>query len=641
MALFGDESGLFWETEVRVNTRADRTDRPMPAIPDTGWKMPTEFPDLRGQGMIAVDTETRGLDTRDPDFRIAGVSVGTEAGYRQYFPVGHEMGPNLEPQKVYDWLKVQLARPGQPKVGAHLAFDVEVLETVGVKMTGPFYDVQIAEPLINENHLQYSLDAVATRQIGETKVTNVMKEWLIDAFGPTNYKANIWRAPAMVVGPYAEGDVDLPLRIFRKQKKELERQKLWSLFEMESKLIPMLVAMRMRGVPVNVQKAQDLLKYSREQSNDRLAQLKRLCGVDVDVWSADSLAGVYDAQKVPYPLTAKTQKPSFTKEWLTNSNHPISNLIKEARHYDKFGGTFLDGYIIKGNRNGRLHTTFNQLRSDNGGTISGRFSSSGPNLQNVPKRGAEAKLIRGMFEPEPGQVWWKFDWSQIEYRLIAHYAYIMRLPGADAVIEAYKSSEGVDYHQIIADMTGLTRDNAKNLNFGLAYGQGVDLLCANLGVSRDEGLRIIREYHMKAPFMKPLMKKVSEVTGERGYLTTLLGRVRHFDAWEKGGKVLQEWEAGARRAFLHKALNALIQGGAADLMKQAMVNCWEAGVFDPSVLGAPYLTVHDELDGSMEEHNNLHIEALREVKHIMENVTPLSVPIRADGGISANWGLAA
>lgn len=643
---FGDESGLFWQDEERTRARGSKGPRALPPIPDTGWLMPTEFPNLSGQGMIALDVETKdpNLSTMGPGFirgdaYVCGVAVGTEAGFRSYYPVAHEMGDNLPKEKVFGWLSEQMRIcKDVPKIGANFKYDLEALAFEGVEVDGPIYDVQIAEPLLNENKFVYSLQSLGVEYLDEGKETDLLYQWLVDAFGKDNFKGNIYRAPATVVGPYAESDVDLPLRIFRKQKKLLLEQNLWDLFIMESKLIKILLKMRHRGVAVDLPKIEQARDEMRKQQAKELAQIKLTTGLDVDVWAADSLARVYDAAGVSYPRTAKTNKPSFTKGWLEHNNHPVSRLIKSVRHLDKFCGTFMEGYILEGNINGRLHTTFNQLKSDGGtGTVSGRFSSTGPNLQNIPTRTAEGKLIREAFIPDAGQKWYSIDWSQVEYRLIAHYAAVMRKPGAAEVVRRYLEDSTVDYHQLVADMTGLSRSNAKNLNFGLAYGQGIDLLCENLGVDRETGMKIINEYHTKAPFIRPLSKDVMQVAQQRGHIITLLGRHRRFHVWESrdGKNFSQEPLPGYRRAKTHKALNALIQGSAADVMKKAMVDIWESGVCD--VIGIPQLTVHDELDGSFEP-TKAGTEAINEMKRMMETTVNLKIPLLADMKTGANWG---
>jgi DNA polymerase I-like protein with 3'-5' exonuclease and polymerase domains len=647
-----DSYGLFWEDAPPERRSSVTGPRPLPPIPATSWQLPDgpdAYPRLSGQGFIAIDVETHDpqLQTRGMgawrDGRLVGVAVGTQAGFRGYYPIAHEIGPNLPREYVLEWLDRELRTP-IPKVGANLLYDLSYLQANGVTVEGPFYDIQIAEPLLDETQLSYSLESVALRRLNASKVEDEMSKWLTKAFGDEqNIKANIWRAPSAIVGPYAEGDVNLPLRIFEKQKLELESLGLWDLFIMESKLIPMLVAMHRRGVRVDIPRAEELYEYMSRKQAATLDKIKLISGSVPDLWAAASVAKVFDKAGVPYPRTAKTETPSFTKEWLAHCEHPVAGLIREARGLDKLKETFVKSFILEGHTNGRIHCQFNQLRSDKGGTISGRFSSSKPNLQQIPIRGTEAKIIRQAFIAEMDQDWWKFDWSQIEYRLIVHYAALLNLLGAEDVVLKYLLDPSTDYHQALASMTGLSREHAKGLNFGLAYGQGLWLLCHNLGVEQHEGERIINEYHEKAPYIRLLSQQVTAKAAGVGEIRTMMGRKRRFtmcerNEWKDGQKkttYYKQREPGTKRAFTHAALNALIQGSAADIMKLAMVQIWESGVCD--VLGAPHLTVHDELDGSAPKTAQGQ-EALAEVRHIMENVVTLRVPLRADGGLGANWG---
>lgn len=648
MARFGDEAGIFWTDPVKERTGRFQGERPVPPTPDTGWVMPTEFPDLSGQGMLSVDVETYDPDLLDKgpgSFRggyIAGISIGSEAGFREYFPVAHKGYQNCDRNQVFDWASEQLSRPGQPKVGANLIYDLEYLTQEGVEVDGPFYDVQIAEPLINENRLSYSLESLSQAYLGEGKDQDVMYQWLIDAFGKTNVKGNIYRAPPAVVGPYAISDIDLPLRIFRKQKKLLEADSLWDVFILESTLMPILLQMRLRGIRVDLSAAERLRDKMNLDRDAILKKIKHITGVEVDMWSAESLARVYDAAGVRYPLTAKTKKPSFTKEWLENNDHPMSQMIKEARHTEKFATTFLEGYIINGNVKERLHTNFRQLKSDDGGTVTGRLSSSGPNLQNIPVRTADGQLIREMFVADMDQLLYTIDFSQVEYRIFGHFAYISKQPGAEELVRIYSEDYEADFHGVLAAATGLTRDEAKTLNFGLLYGQGIDLLCENLHVSREEGMQIINDYHRRAPYAKPFLQMVAKLANDRGWIKTLLGRRRRFETWEKYGKngfkeFRDDYAPGFKRAFTHKAVNSLVQGSAADVMKKAMVEVYHSGVMD--VIGIPSLTVHDELVGSFPD-TKLGWEAIREMKNTMENCVKLSVPLLAELKTGLNWGVA-
>lgn len=640
-----DDFGLgFWEPEIDIYSRSGGGLRPVPPIPDTGWIMPTDFPSLEGQGAIAIDTETKDIELKTrgsgalrDDCHICGVSIGTEAGFRRYYPVAHEMGENLDKEKVFKWLRRELKRP-VPKVGANLLYDLGYLAVNDIEVTGPFYDVQIAEPLLDENRLSYSLEALSQTWLKEGKIENTMKDWLIRAFGETNYKANIHRAPASVVGPYAEGDVDLPLRIFALQRQELENRDLWDLFQLESRLIPMLLAMWRRGVRVDLSKAEELKGKLDGRYDQTLAEIKRVSGVDVDIWAADSLARVFDAADVPYPRTEKTNKPSFRKDWLAACTHPVGKLTMEARRLDKFRNTFVQGYILDGNVNGFIHTQFHQLKSDEGGTVSGRFSSSNPNLQNIPIRDKElGGLIRSIFIAELGRRWWKFDWSQIEFRLAIHHAARMKLRGAQEVVDQYHNDPTTDYHGVVAAITGLARSAAKNINFGIIYGLGLDALADQLGVDLKTATRMYADYMRRVPFVGRLRNAARDTAASTGIIKTLSGRERHFNVWERKGIYLPYKFPGSKRAFTHKALNARLQGDAADIMKTAMADAWDAGVFDDDYLGAPHLTVHDELDGS-DDNTPATNEALAELKHIMETCVQLLVPLKADGGTGPNWG---
>jgi len=637
-----DAFGLFWEDIPRRSARqALLVPHQLPPVPETNWKLPTDYPSLDGQGAIAIDVETYDPDLKSlgpgalRDGYICGVSVGTEAGFRRYYPIAHQDGPNLEREIVFDWLRRELKRP-VPKIGAHLLYDLMYLTVADIKVTGPFYDVQIAEPLLDENKLSYSLESISQEWLGEGKQQNVMREWLVKAYGETNYKSNIFRAPPSIVGPYAESDVDLPLRVFKLQRAELEKLNLWSLFMMESNLIPMLLAMWRRGVPVNISKTEELRDSLRNRQATVLQDIKDQSGIDVDIWAAASLAKVFDKAGVPYLYTEKTGKPSFRKEWLAACKAPVAQSIMEVRRLDKFCGTFLEGYLLEGSVNGIVHCQFHQLKSDDGGTVSGRLSSSNPNLQNVPIRDEElGKLIRSLFEAESKQQWIKLDYSQIEFRLAIHHAARLQLRGAQAVVDQYINDSTTDYHRVVAGITGMPRAIAKNINFAIIYGAGIEKLSNNLGVTTEIAQRMYNDYMRRVPFVGQLRDRAQEHAAKHGVITTLSGRNRRFSMWEKRGYYFRDYVKGARRAFTHKALNARLQGDAADMMKKGMVDSWNSGVFD--YIGAPHLSVHDELDISTDKTTSS-IEAIRELKNIMENCYQLLVPVRVDSSTGPNWG---
>jgi DNA polymerase I-like protein with 3'-5' exonuclease and polymerase domains len=521
-----------------------------------------------------------------------------------------------------------------PTIGARLVYDLGFLINENVPFVGPFYDIQVAEPLLDENQFVFSLDRISDQYLGEKKKGDELDAWLIAHFGKKNPRNHIWRAPATIVGPYAVGDIDLPLRIFPQQKKELEKQDLWDLFLMESKLTELLARMHLRGVRVDLNATEKLDGDYLVEQGKLIKQIKHQTGIEVSVWAGASVAKVFDHLGLSYPLTPKTQKPSFTATSLDEVDHPIASKIRRIRWLDKMRGTFLRGCILEGHHEGRVHSQFNQLKSDQGGTVTGRFSSSLPNMQFIPTRTEESKKVRSAFLADTGHMWLKTDYSQIEYRLIAHDAFNAGLKGADKVVRQYTDDPTTDFHKVIAEMTNIDRQFAKTINFGLAYGEGVVKLAMQLG------LPLLKKYHNQAPFIRPLSQLLSNMAGVDGEIRTYLKRKRRFNMWSKrqaNGEmlILPHKFAGAQRAFLHKALNARIQGSAADIMKKAMVEVAESGVLE--VIGVPHLTVHDELDFSIPR-GKAGREAAREVQNIMQNCVTLSVPLKVDTSIGKDWG---
>jgi DNA polymerase-1 len=610
-----------------------------------------QFPSLAGQGAIAIDGEMN-----DPELRkrgpgahrggyIAGIAIATEAGFRGYYPIAHENDPdNLPREKVLPWLTEQLQLP-VPKIGARLLYDLSFLDAAGVKSCGPYWDIQNAEPLIDENRRVYNLDSLARKYLKTGKREEVVIAWIQEILGvKRHHKEHIHRVPSKIVAKYAIGDVDLPLRIFKKQKAELERLDLWRLFLMESKLIPMLVAMHRRGVRADIDAAEQLYQDMAQRQDILMAQIKHETGLSIDPWNARSIARIFDSLGLEYGITEKTGAPSFTKAFLASAEHPIAKLVLDIRHLDKLKETFVKGAVLEGNYKGRIHCQFNQLRSDEGGTVTGRFSSSQPNLQQIAVKGEDGKSVRKLFVPEQSQCWHKLDWNQIEYRLIVNDAYeldrrgLCRCPGANEVVEEFKNNPNADFHQIVADMTGLERGAAKAVNFGLAYGEGTARLCRDLGLSREEGEELLEKYHAHAPFMRPLMDHYKDRARLTREVRTLFGRCRRFNRWitRDGGVITSDRRPpGCRVAFTYTALNARIQGSAADIMKAAMVKVWESGVCD--VIGAPHLTVHDELDLSSPD-TKAGREAVAEIKRIMEQAAVLNLPLKVDASTGANWG---
>ena len=606
--------------------------------PETEWVKPTEFPDLTDRQEIAID-----LETCDPDLKskgsgsvikngkVVGISVATE-GYVGYFPFDHEGGDNLEKSEVIQWF-TDLCKSNSLKIFHNAMYDVCWIRSMGIEIKGDVVDTMIAASLINENRFRYDLNSLGREYVGwgkaETALRQAAENWGVDP------KSELWKLPAMYVGTYAERDAELTYNLWKILKKELSKQDLEAIFELETDLFPCLVDMKFKGVRVDVQKAHIVKQQLASEEKQLLLQIKKETNIDVQIWAARSIARVFDRLKLPYERTLKTNAPSFTKNFLSSHSHPLVNKISKAREINKAHTTFIDT-IIRFEHNGRIHADINQIRSDDGGTVTGRFSYANPNLQQIPARNKDlGPLIRSLFIPESGCEWGCFDYNQQEPRLVVHYASLQQLPSAMNVVDTYKNGEA-DFHKIVADMADIPRLQAKTINLGLFYGMGKAKLQAELGVSKEKAQELFQLYHGKVPFVKQLMNAVSNRAQQRGQIRTLLGRLCRFHLWEPNyfgihkplsfEQAVQEHGPGIKRAYTYKALNKLIQGSAADMTKKCMLELYKAGII-------PHIQIHDELDISVE--NDKQAE---QIVKIMETAVELQVPNRVDYESGKNWG---
>jgi DNA polymerase I-like protein with 3'-5' exonuclease and polymerase domains len=621
--------------------------------------MRINLPDLSGAKAIAFDLETKddGLaEKKGPGGvhghgYILGVAVAVD-GWQEYISINHPDTDNMPEEPTLAWLRKQLGNPNQVKVGANILYDLEWLRWAGVEVYGRLFDTHVAEPLIDENQRRYNLEAMSQKYLAKKywKQKDNMEEIVTEILGKCkgDPRAHLWQLPARAVRDYAIADAVATLRVAYAQKKILKEMELECVFDVEMRLVPMLLDMRFKGVRIDESRVEEVRDQIIKQQVKAQKVLNKTAGCEVNVNAAASIARAFDNAGIEYPRTAKTKAPSFTKEFLGAHQSPLAKQVLVVRKAHKVLSTFIEGHIMGHIHNGRIHPSFHQLRSDDSGTVSGRFSASNPNVQQIPSRDKEfAPLIRGLFIPEDGCLWWKNDWSQIEYRLIVHYACVKKLPKAHKAQEAYISDAETDFHQWAADLMQKDRRFAKDINFGLAYSMGVKKLARELGLDEDEATELFAIYHREVPFMRGLSRTIMRVAQNRGYVKTLLGRRRRFDLWEPAGtfnsKMVQALPREAaveahgtnlQRAHTYKSMNSVIQGSAADIMKLAMVDLYESGVF--GVIGSPSLTVHDELDGSAPR-TKAGVEALREIKHIMENCIKLEVPILCDAEVGENW----
>jgi DNA polymerase I-like protein with 3'-5' exonuclease and polymerase domains len=493
--------------------------------------------------------------------------------------------------------------------------------------------------LIDENRRWYSLNSASYDYLGEVKNEQGLKE-AAEAAG-IDAKSEMYKLPAMYVGSYAEKDAELTLELFRVLSREMQKQNLQNVFDLETNLFPCLVDMRFKGVRVDVEKAHTLKQKLVSQEEELLLQIKKETGIETQIWAARSIAQVFDKLSLPYSRTAKSNAPSFTKNFLQEHQHPLVQKIAKAREINKAHTTFIDT-ILKHEHKGRIHADINPIKSDTGGTVTGRFSYSNPNLQQIPARNKDlGPMIRGLFIPEENCKWGCFDYSQQEPRLVVHYAAttepICFNKSVTKIVEKFKD-DSVDFHQTVADMANISRSQAKTINLGLFYGMGKAKLQAELGLStKQEAENLFNQYHDNVPFVRELMNRTSSFAQTSGSIGTLLGRKCRFDKWEPATfgmhtpMTLEEAErtygrGRIRRAFTYKALNKLIQGSAADMTKKAMLDLYQEGI-------VPHIQIHDELDLSIESDAQA-----KKIIEIMENAVTLAVPNKVDYESGNTWG---
>lgn len=618
--------------------------------PKSEWVPPAEFPDIFDAKKIAIDVETRDPDlkTRGPGWptgngEVVGYAIATE-DWSGYIPTNHLGGGNIDARIANKWLKKVFECPAD-KIMHNAQYDMGWIKQMGFEIKGRVIDTMLIASLLDENRFSFSLNALAYDYLNKAKsekgLTEAAREFGLDP------KAEMWKLPAQFVGPYAEVDAELTLELWSHFSMELGKQELWPIANLELDLLPCLVDMTFRGVRVDLDRAEKTRVSILKKEKEVLAEIKRLSGYEVEIWAAQSLAKAFDKVGVPYPKTEKGA-PSFTKGFLQGHPHELPRLITQARNLNKTSGTFITNMLNHCHKDGRIHSHINQVRSDDGGTVSGRISMNNPNLQQIPARDPEiGPLIRSLFLPEEDQQWAAIDYSQQEPRILVHYAHVFGkyrgspLAGAAAFVEAYQNDPKTDFHSLVADMAGIPRKQAKVVNLAMMYGMGVNKLSEELDIPLADAKELIRQYHDRVPFVKGLQDGVIKRLDNKassGSIRSILGRKCRFELWEPDTfamnkalpykEAVQEYGETTRlkRAYTYKALNRLIQASAADMTKKAMVDIYATGRI-------PMIQVHDEIAMSVTG-----MDEAKEIAAIMTNAVPLEVPALCDIEIGRSWG---
>jgi len=626
--------------------------------PENDWRPPslTDLPSWGGIKRIGLDTEGRdpmlkklGPGVRRKDSYTVGISFAFEDGPSFYLPFRHKGGDNLCEKHVLLYMKDQAKIYTGAICGANLQYDLDFLAEEGIVFKqATFKDIQIAEPLIDENQFSYSLQNLSTKYGFPGKDEKLLIE-AANAYG-LDPKADLWRLPARHVGVYAEADAELPLQILRKQERILEDQDLWPIYQLECQVLPVLVKMRRRGVKIDFDQLERVEEVTMEKEMEFLKIIHDKTGVKIglnEINKTKLVIKACDVAQIPYGRTAPSKtypdgQPSVKREYLEpNADHPVVNAILEARSYNKIRNTFVES-IRKHETNGRIHTTFNQLRrqDDNSDEVKGagpgRLSSCSPNLQQQPSRHPIlGKMWRSIYLPDEGGKWCSLDYSQQEPRLFVHFAHICGCPGTQAAVDGFEA--GYDWHDMTTEMAfgirkiddpvlfKLMRKKAKAVFLGLTYGMGQAKMCRSCGFSTEtinirgaerevagpEGRAFLEEFTRKVPFLSDIKERVERVAWNRRYIRTILGRHIHYPP---------------NRNAERKALNNLIQGSAADQTKLAMM------LLDKENFRIQ-LQIHDEIAITIYDENTA-----KEMAEIMTTCVPLVVPSKVDIEIGANWG---
>ena len=660
------------------------------------WHIKDEWRDVSNADKIAIDTETY-----DPDLQAAGagwarksghlcgVSIAAKFGdeiWSNYYPINHPNTNNWPKDKVIDYI-TDCFKKAKVRVFANAEYDMGWLNRYGVPLSamianGPIDDVLAKAVLVDETWLSHSLDNVGAFYVGERKDEELLKDHQVrSTYGIQDIKKDLWKLPAGFVGAYAEQDAVLTLKADDAldpyiAHHPLTRKSLEKVYDLERRLIPMLFEIHKRGVKIDVNRAEQV-KVELEQKKQELQnKINEIGGLKININSGDDIGAACDNLGISYPRTARTNKPSFTADFLDNSENEFLLMIREARKIGKVQSTFIDPIIDKC-VDGRIYPQLNALKrvedglDGSSGTITGRLSCVKPNLQQVSSRDKVlAPIVRSIFLPDEGYLWGNFDYSQQEPRMTIHIAHLLRqlgVVGLDRVEEAvatFNANPRTDNHQMVADMVGIARRPAKTINLGLSYGMGALKLAKKLGlpteidergkeVAGKEAKDLMKLFNQKLPYLKGFMNCAAQRAQNVGAVTTLLGRHSRYNLWTAknwaksqhlGMRVKEDIERDIAqlgeksewygvplvRAKTFSAMNHIVQGSSADQTKLAMLTVYENKIV------LPYTQIHDALDCPIDK-TRVHAH-VKEIHDAMVHAMELVVPTVVDVELGETWG---
>lgn len=575
--------------------------------------------------MIGVDIETYDplLEEQGPGvYRKDGYIIGvgfyfSNTNKSEYFGIANYELTSEERIKNKEIIK-NILLSNEDKVFANSLYDLDwLINGYNFIVNGKLYDIQIAEPILDEYKNSYSLDTLAKIYLNKTKYENEIALFASNN-NIKNIKNNMHLLPMNITAKYCKEDAKLTYEIIQIQLTKIKNENLEYIHELECDLIPLLLQMRKQGVRVSKDKIIEGSKFIKNELIMKEKELYNKYGF-FNVNSSKQVANILDKLDVTYSLTDKGN-PSIDKDMLDAIDHPIAKNILDIRKAKTALNNFLLGSFVDYNINNRIHCQFYNLKKDDGGTCSGRLSSRHPNLQQIPsKDDTYALQCRSVFVPEEGCEFCSIDESQIEYRVIAHYAIGDK---SDDIRERYVKDPYTDYHNLIMSWTGFERKIAKNLNFGAAYFMGAPSMSKKFHWTFEQAKSFLEKYFKEVPFILTTREEVVATAKRRGYIRTILGRkARINNVMRLKGKQFVMF-------------NRLIQGSAADILKEAMRKAYKSGIFN---ILYPHLTIHDELVQSVPLTKEGK-EAKYELKNIMENSVKLKVPLIAEISTGTSWG---
>jgi DNA polymerase-1 len=598
---------------------------------DTPAKLADLVAQLSRQSVISVDTETTHVSPRCA--AIVGYSFAYQPGQAFYVPVRGPVGERvLDPRQTLEALRPVLENPQIRKLGQNLKYDIIVMRAAGVRLAGVDFDTMVASYLLDAGGRSHNLDELAQKYLNHTTIK------IDQLIGKGREQKRMDEVPVAQVATYAAEDADIPLRMRPILSERLADMQLSELNQtLEVPLIEVLADMEFTGVRVNAQRLAELSTRYGERLTQLECEIEELAGHPLNIGSPKQLAQVL-FQELGLPVVKKTKTgPSTDADVLEQlaESHALPAKIVEYRQFSKLKNTYVDALpTMIQEETGRVHASFNQVVA-----ATGRLSSSDPNLQNIPIRTEEGREIRSAFIAGPPG--WKLlsaDYSQIELRILAHYS------EDPALCQAFERDE--DIHTLVAsqvfgvpprEVTSSMRRSAKAVNFGVIYGQSPFGLAKTLGISQEDAAKFIDGYFATYREVANFMLRTLDECRRQGYVSTILGRRRAIQGVRPLDKLSLGTDEPSRRPLNlpeRTAVNSVIQGSAADMIKLAMIAIWHR-LRDESTGAKMILQIHDELVFEVAPTDVDRLAAM--VQHEMRSVLPLRVPLKVDVKSGDNW----